>query len=183
MTQNKLTDEAVARLEKLKNFEKAGVEPYPAKSTKTINVAQAVANFKTLEKQGKKIQLEGRIRTLRVHGGLAFITIEDESGQIQVALQRKNLKQYKLFADNLDMGDFIEVKGPLFLTHKGEKTLNAMSIRLLSKALLPLPEKWHGLSDTETRFRQRYLDMLANPSVRHTFQTRSIIIKSIRQFL
>ncbi|MBU1179829.1 lysine--tRNA ligase [Patescibacteria group bacterium] len=183
MTQNKPTDEAVARLQKLKNFTQAGVEAYPAKSTKTIDIAQAVAEFKMLEKQGKKIQLEGRIRTLRVHGGLAFITIEDESGQIQVALQKKNLKEYKLFTNNLDMGDFIEVKGPLFLTHKGEKTLNAMSVRLLAKALLPLPEKWHGLSDTETRFRQRYLDMLANPSVRHTFQTRSIIIKSIRQFL
>ncbi|MBU4421404.1 lysine--tRNA ligase [Candidatus Parcubacteria bacterium] len=183
MIQDKSTDEAVARLLKLKNFEKAGVEPYPTKSTKTTDIKDVVKNFKTLEKQNKKIQLVGRIRTLRVHGGLAFITIEDESDQIQVALQKKNLKEYKLFTDNLDMGDFIEIKGPLFLTHKGEKTLNAMSIRLLSKALLPLPEKWHGLSDIETRFRQRYLDMLSNPSVRHTFQTRSTIIKSIRQFL
>ena len=183
MNQEKSTDEAVARLQKLKNFTEAGIESYPAKSTKTLDIKDALADFEKLMSADKKIQLVGRDRTLRVHGGLAFLTIEDESGQIQIALQKKNLKEYKTYTNNLDMGDFIETRGTLFLTHKGEKTLNANNIRLLSKALLPLPEKWHGLSDTEIRFRQRYLDMLANPSVRHTFHTRSIIIKAIRSFL
>ena len=183
MHQNKITDEAVARLQKLQNFKNKGINPYPAKSTKTLDIKDALADFKKLKKSEKKIQLVGRIRTFRVHGGLAFLTLEDESGKVQVALQRKNIKEYKFFTNNLDMGDFIEVKGKMFLTKKGEETLNAMNIRLLSKTLLPLPEKWHGLSDTEIRFRQRYLDMIANPSVRHTFHTRSIIIKSIRSFL
>lgn len=179
----KSSDEEIARLLKLKNFEQKNINPYPSKSKKTMDICCALRDFKKLEKSNKKIQLVGRIRTLRVHGGLAFLTIEDQTAKIQIALQRKNLKDYKFFTANLDMGDFIEAKGALFLTHKGEKTLNALSVRVLAKALLPLPEKWHGLSDTEIRFRQRYLDMIANPDVRHTFEMRSIIVRAIRDFL
>lgn len=177
------TDEANARLAKLKNLEQKGINPYPAKVSKTLDIKNAVCEFAKLKKSGKKITLMGRIRTLRVHGGLAFLTIEDESDRIQVAMQKKNLKEYKTYTSGLDMGDFIEVKGEMFLTKKGEKTLNARSVRILAKALLPLPEKWHGLSDIEMRYRQRYLDMIANPSVRHTFHIRSVIIKAIRTFL
>ena len=121
---------------------------------------------------------------MRAHGGLSFLTLEDESGAIQIALQRNNLPtNYDFLINNLDRGDFIEAKGILFLTHKGEKTLDAREIRMLAKSLLPLPEKWHGLSDTELRYRQRYLDLIANPDVRQTFRVRSVIVKSIRDFL
>ncbi len=179
--QEKSSDEGLARLQKLKNFRDAKINPYPSKSSKTVSAYQVVQDFENL--QGKTIQLVGRVKTLRAHGGLSFLTIEDESGTIQIALQSKNLSDYKIYTDNLDMGDFIEAKGTLFLTHKGEKTLDAKSVRLLSKSLLPMPEKWHGLSDTEIRYRQRYLDLMANPEVRQTFRVRSVIIKSIREFL
>ena len=179
--QEKATDEGLARLQKLNAFKDAKINPYPSKASKTIDIDKVIHSFDAL--QNKTIQLVGRIKTLRVHGGLSFLTIEDESGAMQIALQSKNLKDYKLFSANLDMGDFIEAKGTLFLTHKGEKTLDAKNIRLLSKSLLPLPEKWHGLSDTEIRYRQRYLDLIANPEVRKTFRIRSIITKSVREFL
>ncbi len=180
-TQEKSSDEGLARLQKLKNFRDAKINPYPSKTTKTIDTRKVLADFDNL--QGKTIQLVGRIKTLRAHGGLSFLTIEDESGNMQIALQSKNLADYKIYTDNLDMGDFIEAKGTLFLTHKGEKTLDAKSVRLLSKSLLPMPEKWHGLSDTEIRYRQRYLDLIANPEVRNTFRVRSVIVKSVREFL
>ncbi len=175
------SDEGLARLQKLKNFRDAKVNPYPSKATKTTDIRTVLAEFENL--QNKNLQLVGRVKTLRLHGGLSFLTIEDETGVMQIALQSKNLAEYKLYTDNLDMGDFIEAKGTLFLTHKGEKTLDAKSIRLLSKSLLPMPEKWHGLSDTEIRYRQRYLDLIANPEVRNTFRVRSMIVKSIRDFL
>lgn len=176
-------DEAIARLQKLKNFKEAGVNPYPSQAAKPIDIRTAILQFDEWAKAAKKIQLSGRIRTLRAHGGLSFITIADETDAIQIALQRNNLKDYNLLVNNLDMGDFIEAKGTLFLTHKGEKTLDAKQVRILSKSLLPLPEKWHGLSDTEIRYRQRYLDLIANPEVRNTFRVRSVIVKSVREFL
>ena len=175
------TDEGLARLQKLKAFRDAKINPYPSKSSKTVSARQVVQDFDNL--QGKTIQLVGRVKTLRAHGGLSFLTIEDETGTIQIALQEKNLSNYKTYSANLDMGDFIEAKGALFLTHKGEKTLDAKQVRLLSKSLLPMPEKWHGLSDTEIRYRQRYLDLMVNPEVRQTFRVRSIITKSVRDFL
>ncbi|MFH1193442.1 MAG: lysine--tRNA ligase [bacterium] len=179
--QEKSTDEAVARLQKLENFKQAKINPYPSKSKKTADISEVLAEFDNL--QNKSVQLVGRVKTVRLHGGLAFCTIEDETGVMQIALQSKNLPEYKIFSANLDMGDFVEAVGTLFLTHKGEKTLDAKKLRLLSKSLLPMPEKWHGLSDTEIRYRQRYLDMIANPSVRQTFKIRSVITKSIRDFL
>jgi len=184
MEQNNISaNEGLARLQKLKNLKARGINPYPAKSSKTNSAKRVMEDFDKLSATKKAIQLAGRIKTLRVHGGLAFLTIEDETGTMQIALQRKNLKDYDLFTNNLDMGDFVEAKGELFLTHKGEKTLDAKSFRLLAKALLPMPEKWHGLSDTEIRYRQRYLDLIANPSVRQTFRSRGAITKSIRDFL
>src|SRR3989344_3180806 len=179
MEQNNISaNEGLARLQKLKNLKARGINPYPAKSSKTNSAKRVMEDFDKLSATKKAIQLAGRIKTLRVHGGLAFLTNEDETGTMQIALQRKNLKDYDLFTNNLDMGDFVEAKGELFLTHKGEKTLDAKSFRLLAKALLPMPEKWHGLSDTEIRYRQRYLDLIANPSVRQTFRSRGAITKS-----
>jgi len=180
---NLSTDESIVRLQKLQNFKDNNVLPYPAKVKRGMLAHDAQETFKELEKTGKKIKIQGRIKTLRVHGGLAFLTLEDGSGLVQIALQKKNLKEYKLYTSNLDLGDFIEVTGPMFLTKKGEKTLNAQSIRLLAKSILPLPEKWHGLSDVEIRYRQRYLDLATNPEVRNIFIKRGLIVKAIRSVL
>jgi lysyl-tRNA synthetase class 2 len=176
-------DEGLARLQKLKNLEAAGIPTYPAQSSKPTDIKTALLQFDAWMEAKKQIQLVGRIKTLRTHGGLSFFTIEDQTDAIQIALQRKELKEYDLWINNLDRGDFVEVKGDLFLTHKGEKTLSVKKFRLLAKSLLPLPEKWHGLSDTEIRYRQRYLDLVANADVRNTFVVRSVITGAIREFL
>jgi lysyl-tRNA synthetase class 2 len=123
--------------------------------------------------------------SLREHGGLVFCHIRDGSAQIQVLFKKDRLgeKSYKFFLDNFDIGDFIEVRGILFETKKGEKTLETADYKILSKSLLPLPEKWHGLKDVEERYRKRYLDLILNPEVKKKFELRSKIIKEIRDFL
>jgi len=129
--------------------------------------------------------LVGRIRSLRIHGGATFLHIEDGSGKIQAHFRKDKLGEsgYKFFLDNFDIGDFIEVRGILFKTKKGEKTIEASNYKTLAKSLLPLPEKWHGLRDIEERFRKRYLDLIFNPEVKKKFETRSEVIKAIREFL
>jgi lysyl-tRNA synthetase class 2 len=121
---------------------------------------------------------------IRVHGGSAFANLEDFSGQIQIYFKKDEVgeKAYSLFVDNLDMGDFIEAQGELFVTKKGEKTLLVKEFKILTKALNQLPDKWHGLSDTEERFRRRYLDLLMNKETKNRFIERSRIYKNLRTF-
>ncbi|MEK7211931.1 MAG: lysine--tRNA ligase [Patescibacteria group bacterium] len=180
----KLSDEEKIRLEKLKTIRALGVDPYPAKSTRTRKIREVVEEFKELEKDGKKIILTGRLRSIRAHGALTFAHLEDESEKIQLALKRDEVgaKKYAFFGDLIDIGDFVEVRGGLFLTHKGEKTVLVKDFTLLSKSLTPLPEKWHGLTDTEIRFRKRYLDLISNPEVKLIFARRSAIVRAIREF-
>ncbi len=173
------------RLQKLKAIKKAGIESYPATTKRTHCIREALDNFTELSKEKKKIVLAGRIRTIRVHGGSTFLHFEDGGGKIQAYLKQDKLgqKKYKFFLDNFDIGDFIEIKGILFKTKKGEKTLEVADFQILAKSLLPLPEKWHGLQDIEERYRKRYLDLIMNSEVRELFQKRSEIIKKIREFL
>jgi lysyl-tRNA synthetase class 2 len=173
------------RLKKLENIRKAGINPYPAKVKRTHTCQEAIDNFEKLMAEEKELFLVGRLRTIREHGGSTFVHIEDGSAQIQIYLKRDELgeEKYKFFQDNFDIGDFIEVKGLLFSTKKGEKTLLVKDYRMLVKSLFPLPEKWHGLKDIEERFRKRYLDLMMNKDVRQKFLARSQIIKSIREFL
>jgi len=170
------------RMEKLKSLKKAGINPYPAKVLRSFNNKQALDNFSKLK---KKISLVGRVRSIRGHGGSTFCHIEDSSAQIQIYF-RKNIvgkKQYDLFIENIDIGDFIEVNGKLFKTRKGEKTLEVSSWKVLCKSLMPLPEEWYGLKDVEERYRKRYLDLILNKEIKEKFVKRSEIIKKIRKFL
>lgn len=171
------------RLKKLENFKKAGINPYPAKVSRTHTNKQALNKFSQLLK--KKIVLVGRIRSLREHGGSTFCHIEDATAQIQIYLKQDKIgeKDYKLFLDNIDIGDFIEVNGVLFKTKKGEQTLEVSKWRILTKSLLPLPEEWFGLKDVEERYRKRYLDLILNKEIKEKFKKRSEIIRKIRQFL
>jgi lysyl-tRNA synthetase class 2 len=122
---------------------------------------------------------------LREHGGSTFLHIEDGTEKIQAYFKKDRIgeKGYQFFLDNFDIGDFIEVRGILFKTKKGEKTIEAADFKILAKSLLPLPEKWHGLQDVEERFRKRYLDLIFNKEVKKKFESRSKIIKEIREFL
>jgi lysyl-tRNA synthetase class 2 len=174
-----------AREQKLKNIRKNGVDPYPARGQRDYLCQEATVKFDQIKKEGKEITLAGRLVLLRLHGKVCFADLEDGSGRFQLFLTQDDLGEeaYNFFKENIDLGDFLQVQGKVFLTKKGEKTLRLNFYRLLAKSLSSLPEKWHGLSDPEKRFRQRYLDLIANPEVRKIFITRSKTIKLIREFL
>ncbi len=173
------------RIDKLKNLEKAGINPYPAEVLRTHTNQEALDSFNKLIRVKKKITLVGRIRSLREHGGSTFCHIEDGTVQIQIYLKQDKIgkKEYQLFLNNIDIGDFVETTGFLFKTRKGEKTLEVSKWRILAKALLPLPEEWFGLKDVEERFRKRYLDLILNKEIKEKFKKRLDIIKKIRGFL
>ena len=172
-----------ARLDKLKRIKKAGIDPYPAKCNRTHIIKQAFDNFDKFSKSEKEIVLAGRIRIIRAHGGLTFANLEDQSGQIQLFFKRDEIgkKKYEMLK-NLDVGDFIEVKGVLFTTKRGEQTLNVEKHKILTKSLLPLPEKWHGLKDEEEKFRKRYLDILFNSEVREMIEKKAVFWNAVREF-
>src|SRR3989339_2182774 len=184
------------RLGKLKALEHAGILPYPAKTKRTHRICEALENFDKLsipDKDGslQEIVLAGRIMAQRGHGGATFLDIKDGSrstsgvDHIQVIIKEDKVGPagYKFFIDNFDIADFVEIKGTLFITKRGEKTIEAEDYKMLSKALLPLPEKWHGLQDVEECLRKRYLDIMFNPEVKEMVKKRAIFWNSIREFL
>ncbi len=173
------------RLQKLEAIQKAGFQVYPSKTKRTHKIAEALDDFYRLSKSEKEVILVGRIKSQRGHGGVTFCNIEDGTGRIQVFFRKDRLgeKWYKFFIDNFDIGDFIEVRGILLETKTKEKTIEAADFKMLAKSLLPLPEKWHGLTDIEERFRKRYLDLIFNPEVKKNFKLRSRIISETRNFL
>ncbi len=176
------------RLEKLGRIRAGGVNPYPHRYQITHTMQQAVEQLQKLEAKEvteAKVCVAGRIMAQRKMGKSAFIDIRDGSGKIQLLFQninKYNEKDFTLF-NNIDIGDFIGVSGSLLRTKSGEPTVNVATFELMAKSLRPLPEKWHGLQDTELRYRQRYLDMVSNLEVMETFKVRSQVIAAIRQFL
>lgn len=179
-----INDQYQIRLNRLNNVKKAHLNPYPKESFRSHEVGAVLEQFSSLEKKSGKISLTGRLRAVRLHGGSCFAALEDNSGRIQIYFKKDELgeKDYSFFNDSFDIGDFIQAEGALFKTQRGEKTLLVKKFRMLSKALLPLPEKWHGLTDTEQRFRKRYLDLLANQEVKKIFIIRAKIIQFIREY-
>jgi lysyl-tRNA synthetase class 2 len=173
------------RREKLKSLQNAGLLAYPATTKRTHAIVEALANFTELSKSEKEIVLVGRIMALRGHGGATFLDITDGSEKIQGLIKEDKVgeKGYKFLLDHFDIGDFIEIKGILMETKRGEKTIEATDYKMLAKGLLPLPEKWHGLQDIEERLRKRYLDILFNPEVRDMIQKRAIFWNAMRGFL
>ena len=178
------------KIGKVEKLRKAGVDPYPAVSERTHQIAEALENFKELAAEsnlphsGKPVVLVGRIIARRGHGGSVFFDIKDESGKIQGYAKEDILGgDFKTFNELIDIGDFIEIKGFLFRTKKDEKTLEVKGFKILSKALLPLPEKWHGLEDVEERLRKRYLDLIMNPEEKESFVKKSSFWQATRAFL
>lgn len=173
------------RLRKLEAIKKSGILAYPATVKRTHKISDALKSFSSISRLKKEVILVGRIHSLRVHGGATFLDISDGSAKIQAYLKKDRVGElvYKFFLNNFDIGDFIEIRGILFKTKKGEKTLEIADYKILAKSLLPLPEKWHGLKDVEERFRKRYLDLIFNPEIKKKFEIRSAIIKEIRNFL
>lgn len=172
--------ERKTRLKKLEQIKSLGLNPYPNKFSRTHLISEALK----LKLDTTGIKLAGRLLTLRVMGKLTFAHLQDASGKMQLAFKQDTLGQAKYqFLDLLNSGDIIGVSGRLFKTQKGEITLAVRDYELLTKALLPLPAKWHGLKDLELRYRKRYLDLIANPAVKDLFIKRSEFIKNIRSYL
>ncbi len=165
------------RLAKRQALLEKGLEPYGRRFERTRTIAQIRAQFQ----EGIEVRIAGRVMTLRSHGKSAFADIQDEKGRLQIYVKQEELgpEQYTLF-EMLDMGDWIGCEGKLFTTKKGEQTVHVAKFWLLSKNLRPMPEKWHGLKDVETRFRQRYVDLVVNDEVREVFKKRSAILRKIR---
>ncbi len=172
------------RIKKLKAIEGSGFSAYPISTKRTHTNQEAIKEFAKIVRSEKEVILVGRIRSIRGHGGSTFLHIEDGSGAIQAYFKKDALgeKSYQFFIDNFDIGDFIEVRGTLFKTKRGEKTIQAGGYKMLTKTLLPLPEKWHGLQDIEERYRKRYLDLIFNQEIKNKFIIRSQIITEIRKF-
>lgn len=180
-----MTNETKARLSRLEAIRSAGLNPYPSLTKRTHTIAQFLGEFVELQKTEKELTIVGRLRLIRSHGGLSFCHLQDGTGQVQILLRRDHLgdDKYKLFLNTMDIGDFVECTGKAFVTKKGEQSLDTISYQPLAKAIKPLPEKWHGLSDVETRFRKRYLDLVMNQDVKHRLILRSKILSSIRSIL
>ena len=177
------------RKQKLAALQERGAQAYPNDFSPTHTAAAlperfAAASTEELEKIEETFSLAGRIMSLRYFGKAAFFHMQDRSGQIQVYVRQGDSppEAVTLLKESLDVGDLVGVVGPVFRTRTGELTIKATTLRLLSKALRPLPEKWHGLQDVEVRYRQRYLDLIVNPQVRDTFRKRAQLIRLIRQF-
>lgn len=177
------------RIEKLKKLESAGILAYPAKTKRTHSVEEVLKNWKKLSGgvlfRKKSIVIAGRIMAKRGQGGLTFLDIYDGSGKLQAIIKTDKLgeKGYQFFLDVFDIGDFVEIKGTLFTTKRGERSIEAEDYKMLSKALLPLPEKWHGLQDIEEKLRKRYLDIIFSPEIKDMIEKRAIFWNSMREFL
>ncbi len=176
------------RRQKLAKLKNAGLVTYPNDFKPTHPASEIVAKFAadddaTLAEAPNEIRLAGRIMAIRRMGKASFFHVQDRRGRLQVYVQQNNVGEdaYGLFR-TLDVGDIIGVWGRLFRTRTKELTLDAHGLRLLTKCLRPLPEKWHGLADVEARYRQRYVDLMVNPDVREAFESRSRIVRLLRRF-
>lgn len=180
-----MIEESQVRLAKLAQLKERGMDPYPKETKRDAFCGDAVDFFGAWSAEGKTLTLAGRLLTIRVHGGMMFADLADESGKMQIAFKEDliGVDTFAAFRDLMDPADFVEATGTLFQTKRGEKTLQVSAWRPLVKALLPLPEKWHGLQDVEARYRERELDLLSNPEVRERFRVRSKLVASMRQFL
>ncbi len=177
-----LNDQMLVRRDKLAQYEADGIYPFGQRFVVQHKALQIKDEFRDFD--GQPVVLAGRLMTIRSHGKTAFANLRDLSGDIQVYFRQDVMGEeaYK-YVKMLDMGDLVGIEGHVFKTQKGEITVKVNKLTLLSKSLRPLPEKWHGLKDTELRYRQRYVDLIVNPSVRETFVKRTKIVAKIREYL
>jgi len=176
------------RMQKISELRKLKINPYPYSFDKKNNAAELQAKYAKLkpeEKTKDKASVAGRLMSVRLMGKINFASLQDDSGKIQVIIEENTAgkKLIDFFSKYADAGDFAGIQGTVMRTKRGELSINAEKIEILSKAILPLPEKWHGLQDMEERYRKRYLDLTMNPDVKKTFEARTKIIGAIREFL
>jgi lysyl-tRNA synthetase class 2 len=173
-----------ARLNKLELLKKAGMDPYPAIVPRDHCLADARKNFAENEKSGKVVNLAGRILAIRGQGAIMFVVLEDGKSTFQAVFKKDVLEQklFQLFTDAVDIGDLLSVTGTFFKTNKGEESILVTSWTMAAKSLLPLPEKWHGITDPDERLRKRYLDFIMEPETRELFKKRAKFWQVSRKF-
>src|SRR3989344_3080809 len=176
------------KLDKLKQLRASGIDPYPYNYDKTHcakEISEKYSKLKPGEETKDLVSVAGRIMFQRVMGGASFFHLQDQSGRVQIYLAKNKLgdEKYQIYTKKVERGDIIGVKGKIFKTEKGEITVLAEELQFLSKSLISLPEKFHGLKDVELRYRQRYLDLIMNPENKEVFIKRANIYKAIREFL
>ena len=184
LTENEINEQMQVRIDKMHKIEEHGWKPFGYRFLYTHRAADIAAQFDELSEKETEVKMAGRIMAIRGHGKTCFMDMQDKTGRIQVYVRKdvigeENYALIKL----MDIGDTVGITGTAFRTHMGELSIKANSVEMLSKSLRPLPEKWHGLKDVETRYRQRYVDLIVNPEVRDTFVKRSQIIRSVREVL
>lgn len=184
LTENEINEQMQVRIDKMHKIEEHGWKPFGYRFLYTHRAADIAAQFDELSEKETEVKMAGRIMAIRGHGKTCFMDMQDKTGCIQVYVRKdvigeENYALIKL----MDIGDTVGITGTAFRTHMGELSIKANSVEMLSKSLRPLPEKWHGLKDVETRYRQRYVDLIVNPEVRDTFVKRSQIIRSVREVL
>lgn len=171
------------RMKKTKKIKDAGIDPYPASSNRSSFIRDFLSRFELLLPSRDNIILAGRIKSIRSHGKLTFCDIEDETGRIQLLFSREQTENYEFFLEILDEGDIIEAKGEPYLSKRGEKSLQVISIRILTKTIQPFPKEWFGLKNAEECYRKRYLDLLFNSGVKERFVKAARILKELRLYL
>jgi lysyl-tRNA synthetase class 2 len=177
-------EQMLLRKAKVEKMRAEGFDPFSVpKYDRTHYSKDILDNFTELE--GQEVRVCGRIMAIRGHGKASFLIVSDLEGKIQIYLRLDNVGEeaYRFFEEYFDIGDFVGVVGEVFKTNRGEISVKAQQLQMLSKSMRPLPEKWHGLKDVETRYRQRYVDLIVNPEVRQAFVTRSRFVKAIREYL
>lgn len=174
-----------ARIAKIEKLKEAGMDPYTALSFRTHTISEAISGFEIIESGNKEITIDGRVLVTRGQGALIFFNFTDGTGEFQGLVKKGELddSMFTLFVDTVDGADFIEVTGTLFKTKTEQKTLLVKSWRMLTKALAPLPDKWHGLQDVEERFRKRYLDILTTPDLQDLFIKKAKFWEVTRAFM
>ena len=179
-----LSEQEQVRRAKLQKLVDEGKDPY-TKTKFDVNAFSADIKENFEEYEGKEVTVAGRLMSRRVMGKASFAGIADRNGRIQVYVTRQDIgeEEYTAFKKDYDIGDIVGLKGTVFKTNSGEVSIHATYMEMLSKSLRPLPEKYHGLTDTDLRYRQRYVDLIVNPEVKDTFVKRSLILKEIRAFL
>lgn len=178
-----MPEEHEIRVQKVEKLRQKGIEPWPGPKEVTASCKQVHDEF--VPDIEKEYSIAGRIMSLRLHGKTAFATIQDKTGQLQVYIRKDAIgdEPFEVFEHLIDIGDILWVHGSSFKTKTGEITLKADQYELLSKCLFPLPEKFHGLADIETRYRQRYLDLISNPESKERFMKRSLLVRYMRDYL
>lgn len=172
-------------LDKLNRLKEAGMDPYPARTPRDFPLNEAKDRFALLEGDGRQYSVAGRVMAIRGQGAILFVVLDDGTTRFQTVFKKDSMEDapFTLFSEAVDIGDIISVTGTFFTTQRGEQSLLATDWCMASKSLLPLPEKWHGITDPDERFRKRYLDIVMNPELRELFHKKAAFWKSARDFM